>query len=99
MTNELINFKNIALSNDLLDSQVSAFSELKAAEREYTIAVMQNETERRELKQDRLERDLDFSIDATQKQIDLNDKLINNENATLKQRFKALRRNNSKIHR
>lgn len=72
----------------LLSQQTSAISEVMAAERELTLSIAENEKERRELKQDRLERDLDFSLDATQKQIDLNMKQIENESLSLQERFK-----------
>ena len=61
---------------DLLDSQLEAQKTLISAEREFTIAVIENEKERAQVRQDRLERDLDFAIDAFDAQKSRNERLI-----------------------
>ena len=70
----------------LLDSQLAAYQEFISAEREYTIAVRDNERERSELKQDRLERDLDILIDGFDNQKTVNERLIADDKRTLEER-------------
>lgn len=70
----------------LLDQQLAAFQALQAAEREYTVTVADNEKTRRELKQDRLERDLDILIDAFDNQKTINERIIADEERALASR-------------
>jgi len=70
----------------LLDQQLEAYRQLAAAEREYTLAVRENERTRDELKQDRLERDLDILIDGFDNQKTVNERLIADEELTAKKR-------------
>ena len=74
----------------LLDEQLDAYRSLIASERELTLAVAQNETERRELKQDRLERDLDILIDGFDNQKTINERLLQNDKLTIEERNKLL---------
>jgi hypothetical protein len=73
-------------SKDLLNEQVSAIQALEGAERDYSLAVLQNERELAELKQDRLERDLDILIDGFDNQKTINERLIADESKTLSER-------------
>lgn len=79
----------------LLDSQLSSYSALKQAEREYTIAVRDNERTRDELKQDRLERDLDILLDIFDNQKTINEKLIADDELTFEKRKSILDQTNS----
>jgi hypothetical protein len=74
----------------LLDQQLGAYQTLRQSEREYTLAVMENERTRAELKQDRLERDLDILIDGFDNQKTINEKIINDESQTIAKREKLL---------
>jgi len=67
----------------LLDQQLSAFQALAAAQRDYTVTVADNEKTRRELVQDRLERDLDILIDAFDNIKTINERIIADETQTL----------------
>jgi hypothetical protein len=70
----------------LLDQQLSAYQQLAQAEREYTVAVADNERTRAELRQDRLERDLDILIDGFDNQKTINERIIADEARTLSER-------------
>lgn len=70
----------------LLDQQLESYSQLRQAEREYTLSVQENERTRDELKQDRLERDLDILIDGFDNQKTINERLIADEELTIKKR-------------
>lgn len=70
----------------LLDQQVSNYQALAAAEREYTLAVRDNERTRDELKQDRLEKDLDILIDGFDNQRTINERIIANDRKTIDER-------------
>lgn len=74
----------------LLDGQLQAYQELKQAERELTLSVIDNERTRAELKQDRLERDLDILIDGFDNQKTINEKLINDDELTFEKRRQIL---------
>ena len=76
--------------SDLLDDQLNAYRSLIASERELTLAVAQNETERREIKQDRLERDLDILIDGFENQKQINERLLQNDKLTIEERARIL---------
>lgn len=72
--------------NDLLEAQTSAFSELKAAEREYSLAVKENATARREMRITEANLELDILIDVFDKRKTINETLINDEETTHAQR-------------
>lgn len=71
---------------DLLDQQLSAFQALTSAQREYTVTVADNEKTRRELVQDRLERDLDILIDGFDNVKTINERIIADETETFERR-------------
>lgn len=76
---------------NLLDQQLGAYQELAAAERELTVATADNEKTRRELVQDRLERDLDILIDGFDNQKTVNERLLQDERKTFEQRAAIFR--------
>ena len=78
------------VDDELLDSQVDAYKEVKEAEAEYRLAVQDNTKRINELKQDRLERDLDILIDGFDNQKTINERLIADENKTFDERRKIL---------
>jgi hypothetical protein len=63
----------------LLDARKEATIALVQAEQELAVAILQNERQISELRQDRLERDLDFIIDVFDAQKTVNERLISNE--------------------
>lgn len=71
---------------ELLDGQLSAYREVAAAERDLITAQLDNEKTRRELVQDRLERDLDILIDGFDNQKTINEQRIRDERLTLEER-------------
>ena len=73
------NGENVAM---LEDQRLAAFQALSQAERNYTLAVRENEKERDTLKQDRLERDLDILIDGFDNQKAINERIIADESKT-----------------
>jgi len=75
---------------ELLDSQLEAYKTLKAAEREYLLTVRDNEKRLSELKQDRLEKDLDILIDGFDNQKTINERLIADETKTFSERQQLL---------
>lgn len=78
------------VDDELLDAQVDAYKEVKQAEAEYRLAVQDNTKRISELKQDRLERDLDILIDGFDNQKTINERLIADENKTFEERRKIL---------
>ena len=78
------------VDDELLDAQVDAYKEVKEAEAEYRLAVQDNTKRIAELKQDRLEKDLDILIDGFDNQKTINERLINDENKTFEERRKIL---------
>ena len=78
------------VDDELLDSQVDAYKEVKEAEAEYRLAVQDNTKRINELKQDRLEKDLDILIDGFDNQKTINERLIADENKTFEERRKIL---------
>lgn len=78
------------VDDELLDAQVDAYKEVKEAEAEYRLAVQDNTKRINELKQDRLERDLDILIDGFDNQKTINERLIADENKTFEERRKIL---------
>ncbi|MCJ8335758.1 MAG: hypothetical protein MJH10_16220 [Epibacterium sp.] len=75
---------------DLLDQRLSAFQALKGAERDYTLTLQDNEKTRRELVQDRLERDLDILIDGFDNQKTINERIIADETISAAKRQQLL---------
>lgn len=82
--------KNQESVEDLLDQQLGAYTELRNAERGLTGAVLENTKRQNELKQDRLERDLDILIDAFDNQKSINERIIKDEDRTFEERKKLL---------
>lgn len=78
--------KNGENIEDLLDEQLSAYQTLKQANRDYLLTVADNEKRENELKQDRLERDLDILIDGFDNQKTINERIIADDNKTLAER-------------
>ena len=78
------------VDDELLDAQVDAYKEVKEAEAEYRLAVQDNTKRINELKQDRLERDLDILIDGFDNQKTINERLIADENKTFEERRRIL---------
>lgn len=78
------------VDDDLLDAQVDSYKEVREAEAEYRLAVQDNTKRINELKQDRLERDLDILIDGFDNQKTINERLIADENKTFDERRKIL---------
>jgi hypothetical protein len=76
--------------SSLLDQEVGAFSELKGAQREYTLAVKDNASARRKIQLDEAERTLDFLIDNVDNQKTINERLLKDESLTFEQRAKIL---------
>lgn len=75
---------------DLVQEQLSAFQALSAAERDLTLTIRDNEKTRAELKQDRLERDLDILIDGFDNQKTINERILQDDRVTLDERQKLL---------
>lgn len=78
------------VDDELLDSQVDAYKELRQAESDYRMAVQDNTKRIAELKQDRLEKDLDILIDGFDNQKTINERLINDEEKTFEERRSIL---------
>lgn len=75
---------------ELLDKQLEAYKTLRAAEREYLLTVRDNEKRQSELKQDRLEKDLDILIDGFDNQKTINERLIADDSKTFAERQRLL---------
>lgn len=71
---------------DLLDQQLDAYRKVIAAEREQTLAIRDNQKIQGELKQDRLEKDLDILLDAFDNQKSINERQLNDERKTAEER-------------
>lgn len=76
--------------SELLDEQLDAYRNLAAAERDFTLTVLDNTKVRSELKQDELERDLDILIDAFDNQKTINERRLDDEMITAEQRRNIL---------
>ena len=74
------------INDELLDAQAEALQATIAAERELLVVQLDNEQQRRQLVQDRLERDLDILIDGFDNQRTINERIIADERATLRVR-------------
>lgn len=70
----------------LLDKQLDAYKALKQAQRDYLLSVRDNQKRESELKQDRLEKDLDILIDAFDNQKTINERIIADDSRTFKER-------------
>lgn len=70
----------------LLDQQLDLYKSLKQAERDYLLSVADNQKRESELKQDRLERDLDILIDGFDNQKTINERIIADDTRTLQER-------------
>lgn len=70
--------------------RVQLIKETIDAEKDLTLFLLDSEKQRRELKQDRLERDLDILIDGFDNQKTINERLINDERKTFDERVKIL---------
>jgi len=75
----------------LVGQQLDAQRTLVEAEGQLTIAILENEKVRRELVQDRLERDLDILIDGVDNQKAINERLLADDRLTLEQRSRIFR--------
>lgn len=78
------------INRTLRQEQADANAELIDAESAFTIAVLNNNKTRSELKQDRLEKDLDILIDGFDNQKTINERLIADDKRTLDERSKLL---------
>lgn len=75
---------------EIIKNRSDAQITLIEAEKAYTLTVRENERQRAELKQDRLERELDFIIDVFDSQKTVNEKLIADDYRTYKERLAIL---------
>lgn len=78
------------VDDELLDAQVDAYREVREAESAYNLAVQDNTKRQAELKQDRLERDLDILLDGFDNQKTINERLIADDTKTAAERRKIL---------
>ena len=85
---EKAGLNNIAL----LDQEKEAVIKLQEARNELTASISENEKELNQIKQDRLERDLDILIDGFDNQKTINERIIANERETLEDREELLER-------
>ena len=93
---EQIRLKNLAggAGVSLLDSETAALNKLSDARSDLNIEILENEKELNQIKQDRLERDLDILIDGFDNQKTINERIIANEKETLKKRSDLLIKTN-----
>lgn len=75
---------------DLLDQQLDYYKTLKQAQREALLAARDNEKRQSELKQDRLEKDLDILIDGFDNQKAINERIIADESKSFELRAAKL---------
>ncbi len=75
---------------DLLDQETEAINKVKDAENGLKNEILENEKEIRQVKQDRLEIDLDILIDGFDNQKTINERIIANEKETLARRAALL---------
>ncbi len=87
---ERVRIKNLAggAGVELLDSETEAINALIDAENELKNEILENDKELRQIKQDRLEIDLDILIDGFDNQKTINERIIANEKETLERRNK-----------
>jgi len=94
ISRELIRIKELAggAGKDLRDAETAAVNKLIDAENELKNEVLENEKEIRQIKQDRLEIDLDILIDGFDNQKTINERIIANEKETLEVRSALLKK-------
>lgn len=73
-------------TNELLDEQKDAQVQLIEAEKELTLFLFEQEELRRQLKQDRLEKDLDILIDGFDNQKTINERIVADERTSQRKR-------------
>lgn len=91
---ERIRIANLAggASVELLDQETASITKLIEAENELKNEVLENEKELRQIKQDRLEIDLDILIDGFDNQKTINERIIANDKETLEVRAALFQR-------
>ncbi len=96
ITQERVRIANLAggAGVELLDQETQAIRALIDAENELKNEVLENEKELRQVKQDRLEIDLDILIDGFDNQKTINERIIANEKETLETRSALLEKTN-----
>jgi len=96
ITQERVRIANLAggAGVELLDQETQAIRALIDAENELKNEVLENEKELRQVKQDRLEIDLDILIDGFDNQKTINERIIANEKETLETRAALLEKTN-----
>ena len=85
--------------SDLLNNQVEAYKALRGAERELLEATLRNEQERRQIVQDRLERDLDIQIDGFDNAKKIAEAQLKNEELSFEARRSILQRTEAEFER
>lgn len=80
---------NGVITDEILDAQVEALNAVKKAENDLLLQERENDKQRAELRQDRLERDLDILIDGFDNQKSINERIIADEKRVFEER-KAL---------
>ncbi len=92
ISQERIRIANLAggASVDLLNQETEAINKLRDAENDLKNEILENEKEISQVKQDRLERDLDILIDGFDNQKTINERIIANEKETLAERASLL---------
>lgn len=78
----------------LLDAETEAINKLSDAEGDLKLEILENDKEIRQIKQDRLEIDLDILIDGFDNQKTINERIIANEKETLERRAALLEQTN-----
>jgi len=78
--------QNNQVTDELLDAQVAAITEVRNAENKLLLQQRENDKQRDELMQDRLERDLDILIDGFDNQKTINERIIADETKVFAQR-------------
>lgn len=73
---------------DLLTQRQQSLNEIASAEGDLTIVIAENERERRQIRSDELERDLDILLDGFDNQLKINERRLKNSKLTAEQRVK-----------
>lgn len=96
ITKERIRIANLSggAGVELLNEETEAINKVKDAENGLKNEILENEKEIRQVKQDRLEIDLDILIDGFDNQKTINERIIANEKETLEKRSSLLERTN-----
>lgn len=82
--------KNNLITDEILQNEADARQRVIEADNAALAAEQDNERTRRELKQDRLERDLDILIDGFDNQKSINERIIGDEERTVAERRRLL---------